>query len=40
MAENWLLGKIDRTPEELITFSDQRLQDHLRGARLRLRQTP
>ena len=36
MMESWLLGELDRTPEELIAFADQLLQDHVRGARLRL----
>lgn len=33
--ESWLLGEIDRTPEQLIEFADQMLQDHIRGARMR-----
>ena len=36
MTESWLLGEIDRTPEELVAFADQVLQDHIRGAKLRL----
>ncbi len=36
VVENWLLGKIDRTPRELIDFVDQILQDHMRGARERI----
>ena len=35
MMESWLLGEIDRTPEELIDFADRMLQDHIRGAQLR-----
>ena len=35
VIESWLLGEIDRTPEELIAFADQMLQDHINGARLR-----
>ena len=35
VVESWLLGEIDRTPEELIEFADQMLQDHINGARLR-----
>ena len=35
MTESWLLGELDRTPEELIAFADQLLQDHVAGARLR-----
>ena len=36
MMENWLLGEIPESPEELIRFVDQLLKDHLRGAILRL----
>lgn len=36
MMESWLLGELDRTPEELIAFADQLLQDPVLGARLRL----
>ncbi len=35
MLESWLLGEIDRTPEELITFADRTLQDQVQGAKLR-----
>ena len=35
MLESWLTGEIDGTPEELVAFADQFLQDHIRGARLR-----
>ncbi len=35
VIESWLLGEIDRTPEELIAFTDQMFQDHIRGARIR-----
>ncbi len=35
MLESWLLGEIDRTPEELIRSADCILQDHVQGARLR-----
>lgn len=35
VVESWLLGEIDRTPEQLVAFADQMLQDHIRGARLR-----
>lgn len=35
MLESWLLGEIDRTPEELISFADCTLMDHVQGARLR-----
>ena len=36
MMEDWLLGEIQETPEELIQFVDQLLRDHVRGAALRL----
>ena len=35
VVESWLLGEIDRTPEQLVAFADQMLQDHIRGAQLR-----
>lgn len=35
MLESWLIGEIDRTPEELISFAGRTLQDHVRGAKLR-----
>ena len=34
--ESWLLGEVDRTPEELIQFADTMLQDHMRGIHLRM----
>ena len=37
LVEDWLLGDIPDTPEELIHFVDQMLQDHVRGAALRLK---
>lgn len=36
IMESWLIGEIDRTPEELITFADTFLQDHINGAKMRL----
>ncbi len=36
VLESWLLGEIERTPEELISFADRMLQDHVRGAKLRI----
>ena len=36
MIESWLLGEIDRTPEELIAFADTVLQEQILGARLHL----
>ena len=36
VVESWLLGEIERTPEELITFADRLLQDHVCGAKMRL----
>lgn len=35
MLESWLLGEIDRTPEELIAFADRTLTDQVQGAKLR-----
>lgn len=43
IMENWLLGELDYTPEELVSFVDTILQDQIRGAALRFRteeQTP
>lgn len=41
IVEDWLLGEIQGTPEELSRFVDQVLRDHVRGARARLsRQVP
>ena len=36
MAESWVLGELEQTPEELISFVDTMLQDHVLGAKLRL----
>ena len=36
VIEGWLMGDLDYTPEELITFADTMLTDHIRGAMLRL----
>jgi len=36
MIESWLLGEIDRSPEELVSFADDMIQDQMAGARLRL----
>ena len=36
LTESWLLGRVDRTPQELIAFADQLLQDHVRGAKMHL----
>lgn len=35
IIESWLLGEIDRTPEELIQFGDMILNDQVNGAALR-----
>lgn len=40
IVESWLKGELDQTPHELINFADVLLQDHIRGARLRLKETP
>ena len=37
MVESWLLEEIDLTPEQLIAFADQMLQDHISGAKKRLK---
>ena len=36
MTESWLLGEIDRTPEELIQFVDTILNDQVNGAAARV----
>jgi AcrR family transcriptional regulator len=38
IIESWLLGEIDRTPEQWVTFADMILNDHIRGAKLRWEQ--
>ncbi len=35
LVESWLIGEIDKTPEEIVTFLDQVIRDHTRGAKLR-----
>lgn len=35
IMESWLLGEIDRTPEQLIQFADTMLNDQVRGAAAR-----
>lgn len=35
LLESWLLGELDRTPEELIAFLDTMLKDYMRGVRTR-----
>lgn len=35
IIQSWLLGEIDKEPEELIRFCDRMLQDHIRGAKVR-----
>lgn len=40
LLESWLLGEIDRTPEQLIQFTDTILNDQMRGAAQRLKQGP
>ena len=35
MMESWLLGEIDRTPEQLVQFADVILNDQLNGAAAR-----
>ena len=36
IVEDWLLGDIQESPEELIRFTDQLLREHVLGAELRL----
>ena len=36
IVEDWLLGEIRESPEELIRFTDQFLKEHVMGAQLRL----
>lgn len=38
--DSWLRGEIDRSPDELVTFTDRMLQDHIRGAKIRLSTSP
>lgn len=38
MAESWVLGELDQTPEELISFADTMLRDHVQGTKLRLKE--
>lgn len=35
VIESWLLGEIDRTPEQMVAFADRMLKDHMRGAQMR-----
>lgn len=35
IIESWLLGEIDRTPEQLIQFGDVLMNDQVKGAKLR-----
>lgn len=35
MAESWLLGELSYTPEEMVAFADQLIQDHHTGAMAR-----
>lgn len=39
LMESWLLGEIQETPEELIQFVDLLLEDHIRGARERIKES-
>jgi len=36
VIESWVLGELNYTPEELISFADTLLKDHIRGVLLRL----
>lgn len=35
LVESWLVGEIDKTPDEIVAFLDQVIHDHTRGAKLR-----
>lgn len=35
VIESWLLGEIERTPEQMVAFADRMFKDHIRGAQLR-----
>ncbi len=35
VVESWLLGEIDRTPEQMVAFADRVFEDHIRGAQMR-----
>ncbi len=37
IAESWLMGELDYTPEELVSLSDLIFHDHIRGAKERLK---
>lgn len=39
MMENWLLGRLEYTPEELVSYVNQMLQDQIQGAALRLKKS-
>lgn len=36
LAESWLNGEMDQSPEEIVDMIDLFIQDHLRGAELRI----
>ncbi len=36
MVESWLIGELKQTPDEIVAFLDQTINDHIRGAFLRL----
>ena len=38
MMESWLVGEIQKTPEEIIAFMDRVISDHMRGAAVRLKE--
>ena len=40
LMESWLLGEIDRTPEQLIAFADEMLQTQILGAYIRIHGAP
>lgn len=38
MMESWLVGEIQKTPEEIIAFMDRVISDHMHGAAARLKE--
>lgn len=36
VIENWVFGRIDKSPEELVEFFDIMIRDHMRGIAVRL----
>ena len=36
LIESWLTGELDKSPEEIVSFLDVIIHDHVRGAAFRL----